>query len=230
MTMLDLSFEQRSRNIASRGNLMTEANLIVNDVTKINPITVKEIVIPKTLQDIQNAIKNCPCHISTGGGRFSMGGQTASPDSLHIDMRSMNEVIKFSKDEKWIRVQAGIRWRDLQKFIDEHDLSIKIMQTYSNFTVGGALSVNCHGRYIGLGPLILSVRSISVVMADGSLVNASPTENADIFYGACGGYNSLGIIAEVELDLADNVAVETFGMIKMLSSTTQIFIPHITLV
>ena len=38
------------------------------------------------------------------------------------------------------------------------------MQTYANFTVGGALSVNCHGRYIGLGAVILSVKSLEVIL------------------------------------------------------------------
>ena len=61
-----------------------------------------------------------------------------------------------------IRVQAGIRWCDIQRFIDPHDLAIRIMQTYANFTVGGSLSVNSHGRYMGQGPLILSVRAISL--------------------------------------------------------------------
>ena len=61
-------------------------------------------------------------------------------------------------------VQAGARWCDIQRFIDPHGLSVKIMQTYANFTVGGALSVNCHGRYVGLGPLVLSVRAIRVVL------------------------------------------------------------------
>ena len=39
-------------------------------------------------------------------------------------------------------MQAGIRWCDIQEFVDPHDLSVKIMQTYANFTVGGSLSVN----------------------------------------------------------------------------------------
>jgi len=32
-------------------------------------------------------------------------------------------------------VQAGIKWRDIQDAIDPHDLSVKIMQSFSNFTV-----------------------------------------------------------------------------------------------
>lgn len=51
--------------------------------------------------------------------------------------------------------------------------------------------MNAHGRYVGLGPLILSVKSIKVVLADGTLVEASPTHNADIFNGVIGGYGAL---------------------------------------
>jgi FAD/FMN-containing dehydrogenase len=82
------------------------------------------------------------------------------------------------------------------------------MQSYDNFTVGGSLSVNAHGRYVGLGPIVLSVRSIRLVLADGSLVTASPAENPDLFYGAIGGYGALGVIAEATLELTDNVRVE----------------------
>lgn len=97
-----------------------------------------------------------------------MGGQTSSPGSLHLDMRTLNRVLAFSPEAKVVRVQAGIRWRDIQAFVDPHGLSVKIMQTYANFTVGGSLGVNCHGRYVGLGPLVLSVRAIKVVLHDGS--------------------------------------------------------------
>ena len=82
------------------------------------------------------------------------------------------------------------------------------MQTYSNFTVGGSLSVNVHGRYIGEGPLVRSVESIKLVLADGSVVEASPTSNADLFYGAIGGYGGLGVIVEATLSLADDVRIE----------------------
>jgi len=137
-----------------------------------------------------------------------MGGQVASPGSIHLDMRKLSRVLKLLPVEKVIRVEAGIRWCDIQRIVDAHDLSVKIMQTYANFTVGGSLSVNCHGRYVGLGPLILSVRSISIVMADGERLEASPTHNRDIFFAAIGGYGAIGVIVEAELELADNTRLE----------------------
>jgi FAD/FMN-containing dehydrogenase len=181
---------------------------IVNDVTQLNPVRVMAIVAPTSVEEVQEAMRRTSGPVSIGGGRFSMGGQTASPGSLHFDMRTMNRVLSFSPGERTIRVQAGTRWCDIQKFVDPHDLSVKIMQTYANFTVGGALSVNCHGRYVGLGPLVLSVRSLRIVLHDGSAVDCDRQRNPEIFYGAIGGYGALGVVCEVELDLADNKRVK----------------------
>lgn len=187
---------------------MKVPHLIVNDVTQLNPVPVWAISTPSTVADVQDALRRSTGPVSVGGGHFSMGGQTASPGSLHLDMRQMNRVIAFHPQQKSIRVQAGIRWCDIQRFVDPHGLAVKIMQTYANFTVGGSLSVNVHGRYIGLGPLILSVRWLKLVLADGNVVEATPLENSEVFNGAIGCYNALGVIVEAELDLADNTRVE----------------------
>src|SRR5207248_317881 len=122
---------------------------MVNDVTGLNPVSVRDTCRPASVDEVQKAIATTTGPVSIGGGHFSMGGQTASPGSLHIDLRSLNKVLAFAPQERWIRVQAGIRWCDIQRFLDPHDLSVKIMQTYANFTVGGSLSVNSHGRYMG---------------------------------------------------------------------------------
>jgi FAD/FMN-containing dehydrogenase/SAM-dependent methyltransferase len=181
---------------------------VINDVTGLNPVPVWSIVVPTTVEEVCDAVRRTTGPISIGGGRFSMGGQIASPGSLHLDMRTLNQVVRFAPIERTIRVQAGIRWCDIQRFADPHGLAVKIMQTYANFTVGGSLSVNVHGRYMGLGPVILSVRAISIVLANGARVEASPNERSDIFYGAIGGYGGLGVIVEVELDLVENIRVE----------------------
>jgi FAD/FMN-containing dehydrogenase len=137
-----------------------------------------------------------------------MGGQTATPGSLHIDMRQMNKLVALSKEERLATVQAGMRWRDLQEQIDPQGLAVKIMQTYSTFTVGGTLSVNAHGRYMGLGPVVQSVRSIKLVLANGDVVTASRDENAELYWGAIGGYGALGVIAEATLELVPNEKVK----------------------
>jgi FAD/FMN-containing dehydrogenase/uncharacterized membrane protein YhaH (DUF805 family) len=181
---------------------------IVDDVTQLNPILIAKVEVPTTIEELQSIIKNTDKSISVGGGRFSMGGQTASSGSTHIDMRKLNKIIEFSAENKTIKVQAGTRWCDIQRLVDKHDLSVKIMQTYANFTVGGSLSVNCHGRYIGLGAVILSVKSLEVILANGELVHTSKDENSELFFACVGCYNALAVIATVEFELAKNIPVE----------------------
>ncbi|MDO8572753.1 MAG: FAD-binding protein [bacterium] len=195
---------------------MNTAKNIVNDVTEINPVKVIGIIVPHTTEEIAQAVKNNN-HVSIGGGRNSMGGQTASERAVQIDMREYNKILNFSTTTKEITVQSGIRWRDIQDYIDSYNLSVKIMQTYSNFTVGGSLSVNVHGRYIGLGPIILSVKKFIIVLADGSIIEASPEKHTEIFYSAIGGMGGIGVITDVTLALADNVNVER-AQVKMPTS------------
>jgi FAD/FMN-containing dehydrogenase/uncharacterized membrane protein YhaH (DUF805 family) len=181
---------------------------VVDDVTQINPVKVTGVVAPTNVNEVIEIVRQTKGQLSIGGGRFSMGGQTSSPGATHIDLRKLNKIITFNALEKKIRVQAGVRWCDIQRTIDNQDLSVKIMQTYANFTVGGSLSVNSHGRYMGLGPLILSVNSIAIVLSSGELIEAGPDHHAEIFYGAIGGYGALGVIVEAELSLTENVRVE----------------------
>ncbi|HET7057334.1 MAG TPA: FAD-binding oxidoreductase [Nitrospiraceae bacterium] len=184
------------------------AETVVNDVTKLNPVVVERVVTPYTIDEVQDLVRAHHGPISIGGGHFSMGGQTASEQTLHLDMRKLDRIVAFSPNTKTITVEAGITWRAIQEAIDHENLSLRIMQSYANFTVGGSLSVNVHGRYVGQGPLIGSIRSIKVVLANGDLIEASPKVNPDVFYGCIGGYGGLGIIVEATLELADNRPVK----------------------
>lgn len=179
----------------------------VNDVTQLNRIPVLSVITPTSTQEVVDVLTHTELAVSVGGGHFSMGGQTASPNTLHLDMRQMNRVLNFDPQAGTIRVQAGIRWCDVQRFIDPHGFAVMIMQTYANFTVGGALSVNAHGRYVGLGPVVLSVRAITLVLVSGEVVEATRTLNTRLFNAAIGGYGGVGIIVEADLELVPNTRV-----------------------
>jgi FAD/FMN-containing dehydrogenase len=203
------------------------APTVVNDVTQLNPIPVSRIVTPTTTEEVVAAVRAARGPVSIGGGRYSMGGQTATPGGVQLDMRRFNRIVALDRAAKTVTVQSGVRWRQLQEYIDPANLSVKIMQTYANFTVGGSLSVNVHGRYVGLGPLIMSVRRIQVVLADGTVVEATPTQNSEIFYGAIGGYGGLGVITEATLDLADNVRVKRQDRTMPIAAYRDWFVRHV---
>lgn len=185
-----------------------DRKVIVNDVSQLNPVSVSEQRRPRSGDEVRAALRAWPGPVSVGGGRFSMGGQIAAPGSLHLDMRAMNQVVSFDAPRRLIRVQAGMTWRDLQDVIDPHDLSVKIMQSYSNFTVGGSVSVNCHGRYVGRGPVVNAVRAVQLVTADGEVLELNRSREPELFGAVLGGYGALGVITEVDLELEPNSRIE----------------------
>lgn len=180
---------------------------VVNDVTRLNPIAVAAVVTPRTTDEVAAAVRAHAGPIAVGGGRYSMGGQTATPGGVQLDLRQLHGVLAFDTAARTITVRAGTTWREVQQAIDPAGLAVQVMQTYNTFTVGGALSVNAHGRYLGRGPVIGSVRRIRLVLADGSVVDASRDKHSDLFFGAIGGYGGIGVITEVTLALAPNVRV-----------------------
>lgn len=203
-----VSVTSYSRTPSVKVGTLTDSSVQINEVTRLFPVTMSRVVTPHTVEEISTAVKESAGPISIGGGRYSMGGQTATPDGTQIDMREFHGVVSIDTAARIAVVRSGTRWYELQAVLDTLGLAVKIMQTYNTFTVGGALSVNAHGRYIGQGPLIRSVREITLVLADGSVVTASPTQNPELFFGAVGGYGALGVIAHVTLELAENSRVK----------------------
>ncbi|HEY9507227.1 MAG TPA: FAD-binding oxidoreductase [Gemmatimonadales bacterium] len=196
---------------------------VVNDISGLNPVPLQGLIAPTTVEEIVKAVRGHDGPIAIGGGRYSMGGQTAAPGALQIDMRRLNRVLAVDTAARTVTVQAGARWREVQEAIDPHDLSVKIMQTYANFTVGGSVSVNVHGRYVGQGPLVRSIRSLRVVLADGTVVEASRGVNPEIFAGVVGGYGGLGVITDVTLDLARNVRVKRSHQVMPIAEYARYF-------
>ncbi|CAN7208454.1 MULTISPECIES: FAD-binding oxidoreductase [unclassified Variovorax] len=180
----------------------------VENVTRLYTVKVERVVTPRSREAVRNALLEWPGLIAVGGGRYSMGGQVAVAGGLHIDMREMNRLVWLRPDTKTVRVEAGMRWRDLQDHIDAHQLSVQTMQSYANFTVGGSVSVNAHGRYVGHGPIGHSVRALQLVLADGEIVEVDRQKHPELFRAAIGGYGAVGVITEVELALDDNVRIE----------------------
>lgn len=187
---------------------LASAMLPVANVTGLYTVLVAHIGKPRSTQDVIDQVRAWPGRVAVGGGRYSMGGQTAIDAGLHLDMRQMNRLIWLDPEQHTARVQAGMTWRDLQDHLDPHNLAVKTMQSYANFTVGGSVSVNAHGRYVGHGPVGHTVRALQLVLADGTVVETGPETHAGLFRAAIGGYGAVGIITEVKLALARNMRIE----------------------
>lgn len=183
----------------------------VNDVSKLSKTKVYKIV--RTENDEQKAEKQISDlvkqalkekkKISIAGAQHSMGGHTLYPDGFVLDMSKFNK-ISFDPKSEILTVGSGALWDDILAYLDKYNYSIHVMQAYSSFTVGGSISVNCHGWEPDSEPISSSVISFKLVTSNGEIINCSRKENPELFSLVLGGYGLFGVILSVEIKAVPN--------------------------
>lgn len=159
------------------------------------------------LRELLKEARGKRTHISIAGARHSMGGQTLGQDGcLTVDMLGldhMGSVFERPGDPKhrWITVGSGARWKDLVPKLSKEGYAPKVMQSNSDFSIGGSLSVNCHGWQHNSEPIASTVDSIRIMTADGVVHRCSRHENSQLFSLALGGYGLFGVILEATLEV-----------------------------
>ena len=177
-----------------------------NDASHLNRTSVYGVVKPASEEEIGNVLKFAREHnlkVTCAGQQHSMGGQSFSQGGIVMDLRNFNR-IRLDKEHKTVNVQSGTRWWQLQKLLDGEGLAVKSMQSINIFSVGGTLSINAHGIDPMPGPVAPTVRSLRVMLSNGDIVTASPTENSDLFRHVLGGYGLFGVILDADLAVVDN--------------------------
>ena len=177
----------------------------INDASCLNRTPVHGIVDVRDEQDIRQALTYARLHglkISTAGVRHSMGGHAFAAGALVLDMRAFNRIV-LHPGTRTVTVQSGATWHDLQNVLHPR-FAVRAMQSTDIFTVGGSISVNAHGMDHHAGSVGRSVRSMRVMLPDGTIRQVSRDTDARLFNLVVGGYGLFGIILDAELDIEDN--------------------------
>ena len=77
---------------------------------------------------------------------------------------------------KLVRVEAGIRVRELNDYLDGIGLGLTIMGGYDGQTIAGVTSTSTHGSGVEFGPLNDSLRSLDLVTGDGRVQRIEPAD------------------------------------------------------
>ncbi|MFO1484101.1 MAG: FAD-binding oxidoreductase [Verrucomicrobiaceae bacterium] len=143
-------------------------------------------------------------HLAIAGAKHSMGGQTMSKhDAVVVDMLGLRHMCLDDK-KKELTVGAGALWKEVIPYLREQKHAVAVMQSNSDFSVGGSLSVNCHGWQHNSGPIASTVRSLRVITADGQVHVCGPDTEPELFRLVLGGYGLFGIITEATLAVVED--------------------------
>ncbi|MGE0007097.1 MAG: FAD-binding oxidoreductase [Parvibaculaceae bacterium] len=200
----------------------------VNDVSCLSRTEVAGVVAVRTERDIADALAFARAHgakLSMAGALHSMGGHAFARHGIVLDMTGFNAVV-VNEEQRTMTVQSGARWHDIQNVLHPR-FAVKAMQSSDVFTVGGSISVNAHGMDHRVGAVERTLRRLRVMLADGTVVRASRSENADLYRHVVGGYGLFGVILDAEIEIADNVIYRSARRLIDIADFPRVFAEEI---
>ena len=198
----------RARLQAALHQLQEDApHLQVTDARRVYAARMRAIEWPRNVSEIRGVLEHAQkseLPLCLMGTRHNLGSHAFVDGAIGLDLTRFHRVLALDPKRKRITVESGITWDKVQEEISIHGLAVQAMQSDNNFTVGGSLSANAHGRDLHFSTVIQSVLGFRILLADGSIVSASRTANSELFRLAIGGYGLFGIILEVDLALEED--------------------------
>jgi FAD/FMN-containing dehydrogenase len=124
-------------------------------------------------------------------------------------------------DRRLVRAEAGTRVKELNAWLDAHGLGLTNMGGYDHQTIAGVTATSTHGSGTTFGPLNDALRSLDVVVADGSVQRIEPADGPTdpaafaahhgaartlvqddhVFHAICVGLGCMGVICTAAIEV-----------------------------
>ncbi|HHV21032.1 MAG TPA: FAD-binding oxidoreductase [Propionibacterium sp.] len=212
----------RSRYLTSNDAEYAAAHASWNLAYQHRPAVVAQ---PSTVDEVADAVRyagqrGLKVGIQvTGHGPCALGDDTA----LLLSLRKLNR-FSINPERAEVTLGGGVRWDDLLGAAQDHGLAPLLGSAPHigavGYTLGGGFGwlARQHGLAVD------RVRSLTVVLADGSVVTASPTEHPDLFWALCGaGAGSLGVVVEMTMGLVPVREVYAGNLLYPADATVEVF-------
>ncbi|MDC8015580.1 FAD-binding protein [Tahibacter soli] len=153
--------------------------------------------------------------LAIAGARHAMGGQQFCHGGVVLDLERHAAVRDFDAARGLVTVDAGIRWPALQAWLaqrrDAEGRGWSIRQKQSgadDFSIGGSLAANAHGRGLDFAPLVADIERFRLVLASGDAIDVDRASAPELFAAAIGGYGLLGVVDTATLRLVPRCKLE----------------------
>jgi FAD/FMN-containing dehydrogenase len=179
-----------------------EARRVWNAMHDRRPALVGRPADEAGVQQLVNLARGESLLLSIRGGAHSISGQGTCDGGVVIDLAGL-KTIEVDPAAKIVRAGGGVKWGELDDATQRHGLAVTGGRD-PDTGIGGLTLASGSGwleRMYGL--TADSLMSARVVLADGSLVTASPFQNEDLFWALRGGGGNFGVVTEFTFKLHD---------------------------
>jgi FAD/FMN-containing dehydrogenase len=169
------------------------ARRVFNAMIDRRPGLVAQCRSPSDVALIVNFARKHESLLAVRSAGHNVAGFAVCDGGIVIDLSPMKG-ITVDAAARSVRAEAGCTWGEVIDALQPHGLAATggfvSVTGISGLTLGGGFGWLARKHGLAIDNLL----SAEVVLADGSQVTASPTENADLFWGLRGGGGNFGIV------------------------------------
>jgi decaprenylphospho-beta-D-ribofuranose 2-oxidase len=164
------------------------------------PVAESYTIVARSEADCIDAMKQEKL-IPRGLGR-SYGDQAINDSKYVAVCTKLNYFISFDDKEGILQCQAGVSLEEIISTFGPKGWLPMICPGTKFVTIGGAIANDIHGKAHHIdGSFVNCVQSFTILIADGSVLTVSRTENEDLFWANFGGLGLLGVILTATIKL-----------------------------
>lgn len=136
-----------------------------------------------------------------GAGR-SYGDASLNAEEVLLDLTRMRRILAWDPQSGIISVEPGVTIQQLWQYTIEDGWWPNVVSGTMFPTLGGAASMNIHGKNnFKVGPIGDHILEFELMTPTGEVVLCSRAQNAELFYAAIGGFGMLGVMTRLTLQL-----------------------------
>ena len=121
----------------------------------------------------------------------------AATDGVQVDLSGIEGVVAVDLERGRVTLGAGTHLWQLPELLAPYDLALENMGDIDRQTIAGATSTGTHGTGARFGGLATQLVAVTLVLADGTVLRVSETENAELLPAVRLGLGALGLLVEV---------------------------------
>ena len=141
--------------------------------------------------------------LSRGLGRSYGDSSLPPPGHLEVATTTLaDRILAFDETTGVLRAEAGLSLRELRRLFLPRLWFTPVTPGTQDVTLGGMVAADVHGKNHHVeGTFGAHVRSLLVRVADGRLIDCSPSVESELFWATVGGMGLTGHILEVEFTM-----------------------------
>lgn len=159
------------------------------------------IATPRTEAEVVDEIARAAAHglqVKAIGAGHSFT-PVAVTDGVQLRLGSLTGVTTVDATRGEVTVRAGTPLHVLNDELAQLGLAMPNLGDIDRQSVAGATSTGTHGTGLRLTGLAGTIRALRIVLADGTIVDCSPTQQPELFEAARLGIGAIGITTELTI-------------------------------